>query len=60
MLLLRLLGILTVLTIGASVLAWVLSREPRYLKFAWRVAQGALVIALTLMGLMAAERLMVF
>jgi hypothetical protein len=60
MLLLRLLGILTVLTIGASVLTWVISRDPRYLKFAWRIAQGALVIALTLMGLMAAERLMVF
>ncbi len=60
MLILRLLGILTVLTIGASVLAWVFSRDSRYLKFAWRVAQGALVIALTVMGLLAAERLMVF
>ena len=58
MLILRLLGILTVLTIGASVLAWVFSRDTRYLKFAWRVAQGALVIALTIMGLLAAERIM--
>jgi hypothetical protein len=60
MLLLRLLGILTVLTIGASVLTWVFSRDRRYLRFAWRITQGALVVALTLMGLMAAERLMVF
>lgn len=59
MLLLRIVAILTALSIGASVLAWVVTRNPRYLQLAWRIAKGALIVALAMMSLLAAERLIV-
>ena len=59
MLLLRLVAILAVLAIGASVLTWVITRDRRYLALAWRIAKGALIVALAVMGLLAAERLIV-
>lgn len=59
MLLLRLVAILAVLAIGASVLTWVVTRDRRYLALAWRIAKGALIVALAVMGLLAAERLIV-
>jgi hypothetical protein len=59
MLLLRLIAILAVLAIGASVLTWVITRDRRYLGLAWRVAKGLLIVALAIMALLAAERLIV-
>ena len=59
MLLLRIVAILAVLAIGSSVLAWVVTRDRRYLQFAWRVAKGSLIVALAVMALFAAERLIV-
>lgn len=59
MLLLRLVAIIAVLAIGASVLAWVVTRDQRYLHLAWRVTKGAAIIGLAIMALFAAERLIV-
>ncbi len=59
MLILRVIGILAVLTIGSSVLAWLFTRDRRYLLLASRVTKGALLVALAILVLMAAERLII-
>lgn len=59
MLLLRIVAILAALSIGACVLAWIVTRDGRYLQLAWRIGKGALIIALAMMALLAAERLIV-
>jgi hypothetical protein len=59
MLLLRIIGILTAITIGSAVVAWLLTRDRRYLSLAWRVSKGALVVALAIFALLIAERLLV-
>lgn len=59
MLLLRVVAILAVLGIGASVLAWVVTRDGRYLQLAWRIGKGAVIVALAVFALFAAERLIV-
>lgn len=59
MLILRVIGILAALTIGSSVLAWLFTRDRRYLLLASRVARGALLVALAILVLMAAERLII-
>lgn len=59
MLVLRIVAILAALAIGSSVLAWVLTRDRRYLQLAWRITQGSLIVALAVMALFAAERLIV-
>ncbi|MCW5575673.1 MAG: hypothetical protein KIS79_08745 [Burkholderiales bacterium] len=56
MLLLRLVGILALVTIGVSFALYVVSRDRRYLRFAWRVFLGTLVFAVLLMLFYAAER----
>ena len=59
MLLLRIVAILAAFAIGGCVLAWVVTRDQRYLQLAWRVAKGAIIIALATMALFAAERFIV-
>ena len=59
MLLLRVIAILAVLGIGSSIAAWIVTRQERYLVLAWRIGKGALVVALMLMALLAAERIIV-
>jgi len=59
MLFLRVIGILTAITIGSSVLAWLLTHDRRYLTLAGRVTKGALIVALTILALTAAERLII-
>jgi hypothetical protein len=59
MLLLRVAGILAAITIGSGILAWLFTRERRYLILSYRVAKGALVFALMVLALMMAERLIV-
>jgi len=55
----RVIGILTAITIGSSVLAWLFTNDRRYLYLAGRVAKGALIVALTILVLMVAERLII-
>lgn len=56
MLLLRLVGILALVSVGVALVLYLLSRDRRYLRFAWRVLLGSLAFALLLMVFYAAER----
>jgi hypothetical protein len=57
--LLRLLGILTLLTVGGGVAAYVLTRNPKYLGFSWRVFRYAVLMALFVFALLILERVAV-
>ena len=57
MLVLRIVALLAVIAIGASVLAWLLSGNRKYLRFAWRVFQLALAGILVFLALLFFERL---
>ena len=59
MLLLRIIGILTAITIGSGIVAWLFTRDRRYLVLSGRAALGALILALVILVLMAAERLII-
>lgn len=59
MLLLRIIGLLAAVVIGAGLLAWLMTRERRYLVLAGRVAKAALIFAVVVLVLMAAERLII-
>ncbi|MDP1653296.1 MAG: hypothetical protein Q8L56_11295 [Rhodocyclaceae bacterium] len=59
MLLLRIVGILAAIAIGAGIVAFLFTRDRRYLSLSWRVAKYALIFALALFALLAVERLMV-
>ena len=59
MLLLRVVGILTAITIGSSLVAWLFTRDRRYLVLAARVAKVALIFVLLVLALMFAERLII-
>jgi hypothetical protein len=57
--LLRLLAVLTLLMVGGGVAAYALTRNPKYLGFAWRVFRYAIVVALLVFGLLILERVAV-
>lgn len=59
MLLLRLVGLLALITIGVSLALYAYSRQRRFLQFAWRVFLGTLAFAMLLIAFYAAERLLV-
>ncbi|MEW6164088.1 MAG: hypothetical protein AB1642_03410 [Pseudomonadota bacterium] len=59
MLLLRVLGILAAIAIGAGIVAYLLTGQRGYLRLAGRVAKYALILALGLFALLAMERLLV-
>jgi hypothetical protein len=59
MLLLRIVGILAAITIGSCLVAWIFTRDRRYLTLASRVAVGGVLFALAVLVLMAAERLII-
>ena len=59
MFVLRIVGILTAIAIGSGIIAWLLTRDRRYLVFSGRLALGALSFALFVLLLMAAERLII-
>lgn len=59
MLLLRIVGFLAVLAIGAGIVAYLFTRDRRYLQLSWRIAKYALIFALALFALLVFERLVV-
>lgn len=59
MLLLRIVGILAAIAIGTGIVAFLFTRDRKYLGFSWRIAKFALIFALVLFALLAAERLIV-
>ena len=59
MLLLRIVGILTAITIGSGIVTYLLTGDARYLRFSGRVAKWALLFTLLVLALMALERIIV-
>jgi hypothetical protein len=59
MFLLRIVGLLTAIVVGAGILAFLFTGERRYLGLSWRIAKYALIFALVLFALLAFERLIV-
>lgn len=57
MVVLRLIGILLLITIGLGVVLYLFTRNRRYLTFAWRVFQFAVVFLMVFMALYVLERL---
>jgi hypothetical protein len=56
MLLLRIVGVLTAITIGAGILAYLFSGDRRFLRLSGRVAKYALIFVLVVLALMFLER----
>lgn len=57
--LLRLLAVLTVITVAGGVVAFLFTRNQAYLRLAWQVFRYALIVALLLFALMIIERVAV-
>lgn len=57
MFVLRLIGILVLITLAGSFVLYLFTRNRRYLAFAWRVFQFAFVFLLVFMALYVLERL---
>lgn len=56
MLVLRIVGILAVIAIGACLLTFLFSGDRRYLALAWRITRYAIVVALIVLSLFLLER----
>lgn len=59
MLVIRLFAILALIGIGGSLVAWLLSGNPRYLRLAWTFFRVALVVVAVFLALFALERIFV-
>lgn len=59
MLLLRIVGVLTAIVIGAGILAYLVSSDRRFLRLSARVAKYALIFTLVVLALMFLERVIV-
>lgn len=59
MLLLRIVGVLAAIAIGSGIVAYLFTRDKRYLRLAGRIAKWALIFALIVMALMFLERVIV-
>jgi hypothetical protein len=57
MVVLRLVGVLLLITIGAALGLYLFTRNRRYLTFAWRVFQFAVIFLVVLMAFYVLERL---
>jgi hypothetical protein len=55
-LLLRILGVLVMITIGSGIVVYLFSGDRRYLRLSGHVAKWALIAALAILGLMFLER----
>ncbi len=59
MLLLRIVGVLVAITVGAGIVAFLFTRDRRYLRLSWQVAKYSALFALLVLGLMFLERVIV-
>jgi hypothetical protein len=57
MLILRILGALLVITIGASTAVYLVTKDRRWLRFSWQILKFGLIIVLIFIALLAFERL---
>jgi hypothetical protein len=53
---LRILGALVVITVGASVAVYLVTKDRRWLHFSWQVLKAGLIILLIFFALLALER----
>ncbi|HOG02512.1 MAG TPA: hypothetical protein PLL14_00950 [Accumulibacter sp.] len=54
--LLRLLAVLTMISVAAGVVVFLFTRDARYLQISWRLFRYALIVALLVFALMILER----
>ena len=54
--LLRLLAVLTLISVAGGVIAYVLTRNSKYLQFSWRLFRYAILVALLVFALLILER----
>ena len=59
MLLLRIVGVLVAITVGAGIVAFLFTRDRRFLRLAWQIAKYSLIFALLVLALMFLERVIV-
>ncbi len=59
MLVLRLIGILLVIAIGACFITYVVTRNPRYLNLAWTLLRYSVIAALLIGALFVLERVII-
>ena len=57
--LLRLLAVLTLIAVAGSVLSYLLTRNAKYLHFAWRLFRYVLIVAFMVFALLIIERVAV-
>ena len=58
MLVLRVVGVLVAIALGACLLLWAVSGERKWLIYAWNVFRGALFLVVLILLLMLGERLL--
>ena len=56
---LRLLAVLTALSVAGGVAVFLLTRDPKYLQFSWRLFRYAVIVALGIFALLILERVAV-
>lgn len=59
MFILRLIAVLVVIAVGGGVVAYLLTRERKYLDFSWRAFRYSLIVALLVFALLVLERVAV-
>ena len=59
MLVLRIAGMLAAIVIGAGIVAFLFTRDRRYLRISWRVTKYALLLALVVAAMLLLERAIV-
>ena len=59
MLILRLIGVLLIISVRGCFLMFVLTRDQRYLRFAWSLLKYAVIAALLILALFALERVII-
>lgn len=58
MLIMRVLLLLAVLSIGGSMILWLITANPRYKAWAWKAARATMVMLFVLFALFAIERVL--
>ena len=59
MLLLRIVGVLVAITIGAGIVAFLITRDRRFLRLSWQVTKYSALFTLIVLALMFFERVIV-
>ncbi len=57
--LMRSLAVLTLIAVGGGVAAYLLTRNPKYIQFSWRLFRYSLIVALLFFALLILERVAV-